>query len=75
MSCDATATAELLEWVCTSTELPDSDTTVLCWDGETPFFCGYWDDHIGSWIDCTTGGTVFGVTHWADPEGPKHEPV
>jgi hypothetical protein len=61
--------AELLDWH-SADDKPDSDITVLCWDGETPFFCGYWDDEMKSWIGCESGGSVLGVTHWAQPEGP-----
>lgn len=55
---------------------PDSDLTVLCW-GREGFFCGYWDDGIGCWIGCESGGTVLGVTHWAEPSGPADvvEPI
>ena len=49
---------------------PDSDLTVMCW-GSDGFFSGYWDDAIGCWIGCESGGTVLGVTHWANPEGPN----
>jgi hypothetical protein len=63
-------TAELLTWRRADTDKPDSDITVMCWDGETPFFCGYWDDATKGWIGCESGGSVLGVTHWAEPTGP-----
>lgn len=61
--------AELLEWHDAALTKPDSDITVLCW-GSEGFFCGWWDDGMGCWIGCESGGTVLGVTHWAQPEGP-----
>lgn len=63
-------TTEMLIWHSADTK-PDCDITMLCWDGETPYFCGWWDDVIDSWIDAASGSTVFGVTHWASPEGPQ----
>ncbi|MBX3634720.1 MAG: MarR family transcriptional regulator [Rubrivivax sp.] len=63
------ARAELLEWHDATLRKPDSDLTVLCW-GSEGFFCGWWDDGMGCWIGCESGGTVLGVTHWAEPEGP-----
>lgn len=61
---------EVLEWHDAATDKPDSDTTVLCW-GSEGFFCGYWDDSIPGWIGCESGGSVIGVTHWSNPEGPQ----
>lgn len=63
--------AELLAWRCADEHKPDSDITVLCWDGETPFFTGYWDDDTRLWIDCSSGAAAPGVTHWAEPQGPQ----
>ena len=62
---------ELLEWIDAETTKPDADITVLCWSEEEGFFCGYWDDSIPGWIDCESGGSVHGVTHWSQPEGPR----
>lgn len=62
--------SEVLEWHDAATDKPDSDTTVLCW-GSEGFFCGYWDDSIPGWIGCESGGSVIGVTHWSNPEGPQ----
>jgi hypothetical protein len=59
---------EQIEWHPESRK-PDSDITVLCW-GSEGFFTGYWDDSVPGWIACESGGTVLGVTHWAQPEGP-----
>ena len=70
-SADAKAvTPETIEWHDANTDKPDSDMTVLCW-GSEGFFCGYWDDSLPGWIGCESGGSVLGVTHWANPEGPK----
>jgi hypothetical protein len=63
--------AELLTWHPADATKPDSDITVLCWDGETPFFTGYWDSYTEQWIDCPTSAEVFDVTHWAEPNGPQ----
>jgi hypothetical protein len=63
------AIAELVEWN-PEAEKPDSDITVLCWADEG-FFCGWWDDGAGCWFDCSSGAEAAGVTHWANPEGPK----
>ena len=63
------SSTELLVWHPESTK-PDSDITVLCWQPDC-FFTGYWDDGQQEWIDCESGGAVQGVTHWAQPEGPK----
>jgi hypothetical protein len=59
-----------ITWRDANSDKPDSDITVLCWDGETPFFTGYWDSATEQWIDCATGAAVFYPTHWAEPEGP-----
>ena len=48
---------------------PCSARSVLCADGMS-WFAGWWDADDCSWRDCTTGGTVDGVTHWAEPIGP-----
>lgn len=69
MSDPATA-IEVLKWHNAKIERPDTDTTVLCWDDDG-FFCGYWDDGLGHWIACESGGRADGVTHWSNPEGPQ----
>ena len=61
-------TTEHITWR-NASDLPDSDLTVLCWGAEG-FFCGYWDDGLQQWIACESGGSVLGVTHWCEPEGP-----
>jgi hypothetical protein len=61
-------TTEHITWRLAS-DLPDSDLTVLCWGAEG-FFCGYWDDGLQQWVACESGGSVLGVTHWCEPEGP-----
>lgn len=58
-----------IHWIDAKVKKPDSDTTVLCWHGDS-YFCGYWDDSIKGWIACESGGSVLGVTHWSDPDGP-----
>lgn len=63
-------TNELLEWHDAGLIKPDADITVLCW-GSEGFFSGWWDDEIGSWIGCESGGSVLGVTHWSEPAGPN----
>lgn len=64
--------AELLAWRCADAHKPDSDITVLCWDGETPFFTGYWSAEAEQWIDCESGGVAGKApTHWAEPQGPQ----
>jgi hypothetical protein len=63
------AITEQVQWHPAATK-PDCDTTVLCWGGEG-FFCGWWDDDLGCWFDCSSGGVAEGVTHWANPEGPQ----
>lgn len=60
---------ETTTWHVAATDKPDSDITVLCFDGEN-FFCGYWADDSGWWIDCSSGGRVDACTHWAEPHGP-----
>lgn len=60
---------EVIAWHDAATSKPDSDMTVLCW-GDEGFFCGYWDDSIPGWIGCESGGSVIGVTHWSNPNGP-----
>lgn len=51
---------------------PDSDITVLCWDGATPFYTGFWSDEFAQWIDCESGAAAHTApTHWADPQGPQ----
>ena len=52
-----------------ASERPDSDTTVLLWIDE--FACGWWDDADGVWRGCVDGCVLYGVTHWAMPEGPQ----
>jgi hypothetical protein len=50
--------------------LPDADITVLCWlEPGSEWFTGWWDGH--AWLDAATGGTLDGVTHWAEPCGPE----
>lgn len=54
----------------TNERLPDADITVLCWHaGDEEFWTGYWDG--AGWIGCESGGSVLGVTHWAEPKGPQ----
>lgn len=62
-------TWEVLFWHEAKTSRPDSDLSVVCW-AEDGFFDGYWDDGLGQWIACESGGIVLGVTHWAEPHGP-----
>jgi hypothetical protein len=51
-----------LEWVPVASAHPDALETVLLWaDGE--WYAGYWDG--AEWIAADTGGTLYGVSHWA----------
>jgi hypothetical protein len=59
-----------IHWIDAKVKKPDCDMTVLCWHDDS-YFCGYWDDSINGWIACESGGSVLGVTHWADPDGPS----
>lgn len=61
---------ELLQWHDAAITKPDSDMTVLAWTDEG-FCCAYWDDSIPGWIACESGGSLLGVTHWAEPQGPQ----
>lgn len=63
-----TMAIELLTWHAAATK-PAAGITVLCW-GTDGFFTGWWDAEIESWIGCESGGSVLGVSHWADPDGP-----
>lgn len=61
---------ETLTWHPVTERLPDADITVLCWHaGDQEFWTGYWDGQ--GWIGCESGGSVLGVTHWAEPRGPQ----
>lgn len=66
---DSAAVTDPLRWHCAATTQPDTDRTVLCW-GSEGFFCGWWEGAMGGWMGCESGGSVVGVTHWADPSGP-----
>ncbi len=57
-----------LNWQSVLERMPDDDTTVLCWTEEGEWFSGWFDGE--GWRDCSTGGDLQGVTHWAEPEGP-----
>lgn len=60
---------ETLTWTPAATK-PDSDTSVVCWDGED-WFAGWWDDEAAAWFDCASGGIAERVTHWAHVGGPQ----
>lgn len=62
---------ELLQWHDAAITKPDSDMTVLAWTDEG-FCCAYWDDSMPCWIACESGGSLLGVTHWAEPQGPQN---
>jgi hypothetical protein len=49
---------------------PEDGKCVLCWH-EGGGFVGYWRKE-SLWINVLTGQLVLGVTHWADPEGPRN---
>jgi len=59
-----------MTWTPTTTRLPDSDETVLVWDG-TDVIAAYWD--VDEWFDST--GMPFDRsvgTHWMPmPEPPE----
>ncbi len=66
---------ESIEWIPTTTELPDEGVTVLLFaKGEPePVWPGYFDEvtaHGYIWRTAT-GGVMENVTHWAEfPAGP-----
>lgn len=61
---------ETLTWRPAS-EKPDSDTTVLIWLADGEYTTGWWDDAEREWRGCGDGWFLCGVTHWAQPEGPR----
>lgn len=67
---DPEPATELLTWNEAASAKPDSDITVVLW-GPDGYFCGWWDDEQGEWLDASSGGQAEGVTHWAEPQGPN----
>ena len=65
-------TAPALVWH-SAKRKPDAEITVLCWRQRIgDWNSGWWSGE--HWYDAAHGGQLRGVTHWAEPEGPKETP-